>query len=292
MAGIIVRDFRPSALTRESTPWGREVEQRIIELEKASSRSSDSEANANKSQNSQLTLISQKIVDLNQRVQDAVNNITIDASQVTSGVLATARVPNLDQSKITGTWDKPVNTSGDLVAASVNARLLGKDITTVITDARVASWGRTSDGFIATASSSRKFKTDIEPADWPQEKLEAVMGMQLIYYRWLAAVKKQEYLDTLEEGDPRFGENVPNHLELGFIAEEMHAAGLWEFVVYKRRSDDSLILKNGQPIPVSIHYTLWNLALHAVVQHLWAQRKQDRHDIDRLLQAAGLGPSE
>jgi len=279
-----IRKFQNSSLSRESRPWGREVEERIKELERAAARGDSSDLNANKAQNSSIDLVSRNIVDLDQRVQDAINTITIDTSQVTSGVFTTARIPNIDQSTVLNAWTKDVNN----VPGSVYANLFASNVTTNITATRVGNWARISDGFIATATSSERKKTNIRPIEWPMEKLEAVMGMALVYYEWIAAVELKRYIDGLPEDHPRFGEYVAVHQEIGFIAERMHEAGLWEFVVYRHHADDTLVLKNGKPIPFSIHYTNWALALHAVVQHLWAARKTDRADLDLVMKTLGL----
>lgn len=292
----MVTRFEHPNLPRDSRAWTRQVEDKIAALERQAERSSQAEVNANKAQSSSLDLVSRNIVDLDARVQAALSDITIDAIQVTSGTLDSGRIPEINQSKVLGAWTKDVigNVTGDLVGnvinvpGSVYAKIFASNVTTNITETRVANWARTSDGFIATATSSRTKKANIRDVDWPDDKLEAVMSVALVYYEWIAAIEKAAYIESLPVDHPRAGEVVPVHQEIGFIAEELHAAGLWEFVAYKRNPDDSLILKNGEPIPFSIHYTNWSLALHAVVQRLWSDRKRDRADLDLVMNTLGL----
>jgi len=288
----IRRFVNQPALSRESRPWAREVEDRIRELERSAMRSDGSGLNANKAQNSSIDLVSRNIVDLQARVQTAISSITIDSGQVVSGLLSPARIPVIDQANIVNTWTKSVYNPGGTVdvgtAGGVIGNIYAQNVTTNITAARVSNWARTSDGFVATATSSQRKKTDIHPVAWPIEKLEAIMSMSLVYYKWIAAVELAKYIATLPEDHPRYGEVVPVHQEIGFIAERMHEAGLWEFVVYHRHHDDTLILKNGKPMPFSIHYTNWSLALHAVVQHVWEARKADRADLDLVMATLGL----
>lgn len=280
MAGAPIKRFINSGLSRETRPWGREVEDRITALERAASRSEASGLNANKAQNSSIDLVSKNIVDLDARVQEAINNITIEPAQINPGAMPSG--VSLPASSLTGTVTRPV------VATTVQAELYADNVTFNITTGRVANWARTSDGFIATATSSEKHKTEIRPVDWDDAKIEAIVGMSLVYYRW--KVNVQLRLDAESPDHPMHGRFLPNPLEVGFIAERMHEAGLWEFVVYERNPDDSLMLdtETGEVIPVAIHYTNWALALHEVVRRLWTARKTDRADIDAILGHLGL----
>jgi hypothetical protein len=280
MAGIVPPRFQESNLSRDTKPWGREVEDRIKALEKSASRTGASELNTNKAQNSSIDLVSKNIVDLDQRMQEAIDNLEINVSQL---------VGDLDQSRVTGTWDKSVSTVSSLYGATVTGTdVYALSLTTNITATRVALWGRTSDGYIATAVSSEKAKTNIRPVEWSDEKLEAIVGMSLVYYNWIAAVEEAKTRRSLSKGDPDYMRDFPVHLEIGFIAERMHEAGLWEFVNYLHDEKDQLVLVDGEPVPLAIHYVNWSLALHAVTQRLWRDRKKDRTDIDRALKALGL----
>jgi hypothetical protein len=284
MVGITIRKFPDPALARDSRPWTREVEDRIAALEKTAARQSASDLNTNKAQNSSIDLVSRNIVDLDARVQDAINSITITAAQITSGTIDQNRI-QIDTSRIvSGTLTRPVDTT------TVNAELYADNVTFNITTGRVANWARTSDGFIATATSSERAKTDIRPVDWDDAKIEAIVGMSLVYYRWIANLERIEAAKSPEH--PDHGRFIHNPLEVGFIAERMHEAGLWEFVVYERNPDDSLMLdvETGEPIPFSIHYTNWSLALHEVVRRLWAQRQSDRANLDMVIAHLGLTP--
>jgi hypothetical protein len=271
--------FKPSNLSRESTPWGREVEGRIQDLERAAARSDGNNLNANKSQNSSIDLVTKNISNITASVQAAISAITINPSQINPGTIPGGVLLNGSQ-VTTGTIP------ADVSASNVTAfNLFDQNVSFNITAGRVAVWGRTSDGLLATATSSERFKTDIEPTNWPLEKLEAVVNMASVYYHWISAIEQAKT-------DP----NVQVHLEIGYIAERMHEAGLWEFVVYERGDDDRLLYNaetfeatgKREPIPYAIHYSNWAIAVHAVVQHLWRARTVDRADIDLLLKQAGL----
>ena len=57
----MAEQFQRSNLSRESAPWGREAEDRIKRLEDALSRTSSSELNANKGQNSTMGALSGQV---------------------------------------------------------------------------------------------------------------------------------------------------------------------------------------------------------------------------------------
>lgn len=152
-----------------------------------------------------------------------------------------------------------------------NAPLISNNITT----GRASLWGRTSDGWVGNTTSSRREKTNIIPAGIDPL---AVLAIEVKHYSYIAEVRKRD--------DPTYPEYVgPDYhvaVEVGAIAEDLHDAGLWEFVVYEQEivdqeAADGTIKKisvtklgeDGEPIPQSIHYTLWALAVHTAVQHVY-----------------------
>lgn len=152
-----------------------------------------------------------------------------------------------------------------------------------ITQTRVSTWTRTSDGLVGTASSSERFKTDIEAVDL--DHLRAILGVQVVHFSYLDEVRRRD--------DPSFEEYVgPDYhvaVNIGSLAERLHEAGLWEFVIYERENiveqlpgeqnedgspgepvevivGDRLKLDDdGEPIPFGIHDILLAYSLIPIV---------------------------
>jgi hypothetical protein len=79
------------------------------------------------------------------------------------------------------------------------------------------------------------------------------------------------------------------HQEFGALAEDLHAAGLWEFVVYEREEDGQAKLDSaGNVIPFAINYDLLSLAAIAVTQFLWAKQQAMAADIAAIKAHLGL----
>ncbi|MCI2959555.1 hypothetical protein MN032_17865 [Agromyces atrinae] len=115
-----------------------------------------------------------------------------------------------------------------------------------ITWTRRAAWlGNNGEILIGHTDSTRAVKQDIEPVEWTTEQLRAI---PVLHYRYIVEVQKQ-----IE--DPTY--HVA--LELGTIAEDLHDAGLWEFVVYEGHG--------AAAVPVGVHYELLGLAAIKLSQH-------------------------
>jgi len=177
-----------------------------------------------------------------------------------------------------------------------------------ITGTRVTGWHQI-DGHIGTASSSEKFKTNIRDARLV-DKAEAILGIEFDYYNYKAEIAKRD-----DPSSPDYiGPGYQVHQELGAIAERLHEAGLWEFVVYERDTvtetryrdvetieidesgeehtvvvqepytvylGDTLRLgSDGEPIPFGIHYDLLGLAAIAAGQYLFRLYKAQQEQID------------
>jgi hypothetical protein len=130
-----------------------------------------------------------------------------------------------------------------------------------ITGTRVAGWTQ-NDGHLGTASSSARYKTNIVPAGIDPL---AVLGIGIMHYNYKAEVARRD-----DPTSPAYvGPDYKVHLEVGAMAEDLHTAGLWEFVVYKRDLDGRLLLDiAGAPIAEGIHYEMFSLAVLAAAQHL------------------------
>jgi len=170
-----------------------------------------------------------------------------------------------------------------------------------ITGTRVAGWHQI-DGHIGTASSSERFKTHIVDADLVA-KAEAILDCQLVYYNYRAEIAKRDD----PEAPGYIGPDYKVHRELGMIAERLHEAGLWEFVVYERDvttkdqvtvddegnetvtqvyAGDTLRLNaDGEPIPYSIHYENFSLGVLAATQYLYGLWKVDHEQLEQNTEA-------
>lgn len=143
--------------------------------------------------------------------------LSIDMSQVPTG--------NLAQSRVTGTWDKPVSAvgsvaaTGDMVATGTGSFAFG--VTSVgMYNQSVAGMGgfRTVsvalNGVTGGLTSSERYKTDIIPAEVP---LEALRALRVVFYRYLAQVPFSQ------DAEP---------VNLGLIAEQVDELGFTWLVDY------------------------------------------------------------
>lgn len=177
-----------------------------------------------------------------------------------------------------------------------------------MTGTRVTGWHQI-DGHIGTASSSERFKTNIVDANLI-DKAEAILAIEIDYYNYKAEIAKRD-----DPSSPGYvGAEYQVHQELGAIAERLHEAGLWEFVVYERDTitetryrdvevivvgedgeertevvqepytvylGDTLRLDgDGEPIPFGIHYDLLGIAGIAAAQYLHQLYKAQQQQID------------
>ena len=264
-------------LSPEATPWGRSVQQKLDELELAAERRAQGELNANKAQNGTLGVLGRNIVNLDAKVQTVFDNLTVDMGQVVSG--------DLDQSRVTGTWTKAVNAvgnvtaSGDMSAANVTGgNVFAQSVATNITATRVSVWARTSDGFLGTASSSRRFKTNIRASSIDPA---VVLQIEDVLYQYIDEVRKRDDPTSEQYVGPEY--HVAT--EIGAIAEQLHKLGLWQFVIYEREPNGALILDSeGEPIPDGIHYQMLVMSIFPVLRMQQARLE----DIEARLSAAGL----
>lgn len=166
------------------------------------------------------------------------------------------------------------NSQIDAVAANAVTSALGGNVTiggafyapnaynTDITWARRTGWWG-NDGRAGYASSSRRKKTAIVPAD--EEALAALLDVQPVNFRYRAEVARRTALRINDGVD-----YVPP-VELGLIAEDLDAAGLSSFVYYD---------EDGQP--EGIEYGMLTVALLAIARSERAARTALEQRVDRL----------
>ena len=153
-------------------------------------------------------------------------NAQVDAKD--AATLAAARTSNIDN----GTTGS-VRT-GDLFAAQAP----GFNITAN----RVAAWIQSTDGRLGTASSSRRYKQDIAPADIDPA---SVFALEPRRFRYIEQVKAH--------GPDAAG-------EYGFIAEELENLGLTPWVVYRDI--------DGETVPDGVSYSMLPVAQQAAIRDL------------------------
>jgi len=116
-----------------------------------------------------------------------------------------------------------------------------------ITWTRRAAWlGNDGTVTIGHTASRRAMKQNITPAALARDALTAIPVVQ---YRYRAEVAKERLIDGYRAA-----------VEIGTLADDLHALGLWQFVVYEGRGEDAK--------PVSVHYELLGLAGIALGQIL------------------------
>lgn len=183
---------------------------------------------------------------------------------------------------------------------------------TVVSGTRSATWTENT-GTIGTAPSSIRFKTNVVDADWSDARVFALLSVSSKYYNYKAEVAKRD--------DPKspdyVGPNYHVHQEIGHIAEELHAAGLWEFVVYERdmitktekvdvsvdtsvgrgtitenvevtQGDTLRLNSKGEPIPFAVHYELLGIAAIEAAKWLWGRVQSLESDMAAVKAHLGL----
>lgn len=136
-----------------------------------------------------------------------------------------------------------VSSGGDVTAA---ASLRGVNLYATaapgfnITGTRVAAWLESATGRLGTASSSRRYKQDEAPAGIDAD---AVLSIEPKRFRYI------EQVDAL--GDEAA-------VEFGFIAEDLHDAGLYPWVVYREI--------DGEFVPDGVNYSMLAVAQHAALR--------------------------
>ena len=227
------------------------------------------------------------------------------SAQVSAAVAAlpSITVPGLVRSSGGGVQAATTVVAGTTVSAGTGISTAGGDITTPaalrsgdiyatnapgfnITGSRVAAYWETATGRGGYAPSSRTLKTHIEHVDL--DRMRAILAVGVYHYSYIAEVRKRD--------DPGYefyvGPDYHVGINIGVMAEELHAAGLWEFVVYERRrvvetvvetdvdedgleilvehevvvGEELVLDENGEPKPIAVHDNIVAYAVIPVVQ--------------------------
>lgn len=143
------------------------------------------------------------------------------------------------------------NRVDDLEDGKLNASVYGTDITSTRRSVWISSGGQ-----LGYASSSKHKKQNIRPAELTIEQLR---GIPVVLYRYRKAVAAE-----------RAGKIDHAPTEIGTIAEDMDALGLWQFVIYEGDK------------PVGVHYDLLSLAALSLAQQLADRLDQFEERLGRL----------
>lgn len=163
-----------------------------------------------------------------------------------------------------------VSSSGD-VGIGGALRAMSVYNTTLVSSYR-AVWVTSTDGQLGYVPSSERFKQDIEAIAASPELVQVLLHLQVVSYRYKAAVEV-------------LGDDAS--LEVGLIAERVHELGVYWLVDYEDElTDDGKatpvpFAPERHPVPFGIRYDRVGLAVMLIVQWLAAQHAllAEQHEI-------------
>lgn len=232
------------------SPAGDQYEAIVEALRGLGERLSELEAPTGTSMNSLVEQVQQAIVGINTTVAAAISATSYTQAQINSRIAAPPYA---------------VSTSGDL---TVGGQLKDPDAASFnITGTRLTVWVETATGRFGNTASSRKYKQDEAPADIDPD---AILSISAKTFHYIAEIRKRD--------DPTFEEYVgPDYVvaaEHGFMAEDLHDAGLHPWVIY--RDTDGVVE------PESVDYVMWVVALQIAARKLADDRDALRADLTAL----------
>jgi hypothetical protein len=248
-------------------PFLRWARTKIEELERDAARRAAGEGNSNRGQNGTLTALGTQIVNVAANMQAAIDELQLDATQITSGLLDPARIDTVDQAKVTGTWDKPVATTGtgqfDTGVTSIGA--YGTDIT-LLPGLRSDLWVHAGGTFGQTVSTIAK-KMNLGQVPFAAADVLACVPF---VFEYIGQVEIRDNPDN-----PYFDPAYVVPLEIGMMAEHLVERGLDLFVYFE---------EDGRT-PRGINYALFGAVCALVVGRDHEERLANT---ERRLAAAGL----
>ncbi|KAK2701927.1 hypothetical protein QYM36_019428 [Artemia franciscana] len=196
------------------------------------------------------------------------------ASQITSGTLSFSRLPTgtgssevavgnhihdtryYTQALIDSAFSSRDADISYVQAGNMTSAVYNRDLGGVT---RRATWV-SNGGALGYASSLREHKQDIAPAGLAREVLTQIPVVQ---YRYKAQVALQQ-------------QNPEHHVavEIGTLADDLHALGLWQFVTYDGHGEGAA--------PQGVHYELLGLAAIALGQILADELDTVRERLDSI----------
>lgn len=213
---------------------------------------------------------------------------THSADKITSGVFAPARIPTIPSSKVSGTFNEvQVPATQQL---RVGAAGLSWDGLTWVTGQKLTSLGNIEaagalrsiaawaynittarrsvfmdeNGYLGHQDSSRRFKTNINPADVDPE---AILRIVAVLYEHKAEIARRDDPDAPDYIGPDYHVST----NFGVIAEQVAELGLWEVVYWDENGD-----------PLGVHYDLLGLYAIVAAQHLQSRIDGLASRLDRL----------
>lgn len=191
------------------------------------------------------------------------------ANHETTGIHSQSQITNLPT-------DLATLAAAAASAASLGTQARGGDMDIAVWNRDVGSFtrkavwmGNTGQILLGFASSLRRHKEDHGPVGWTAEQLRQI---PIVYYKYLTALAREA-----DGGQPAA-------LEIGSYADDLHKAGLWEFVMYEGHGRKAK--------PVGIHYELLGLAALKLGQLAFDQIDELAARLDRVEKAILNGESD
>ena len=214
----------PYRFAPDEVAWAKWAQAKLVELQRSLDLLRQSTGNQSTTQSGTIRVLGEALVDLDARVQAAINTITLDMGQVTTGTL--------DQSRVTGTWTKDVATAGSVLASGIGT--FGTGLTSVgaaaldlstIAGTRQPVWQHIATGRYGYAPSTLEAKTDIEPG--LPFTAEDVYETIPVVWKYLGQVDIRDNPEN-PEYDPDYV--VP--MEIGLVAQWLVERNMSLFVVF------------------------------------------------------------
>ncbi len=205
-------------LNPEAMPWAREVTSNYESLVRSQDLIKSDVVAQNKQLTTSINLLSvQQRAGLGNVYTKAETDALIQSVQNALGSKADINHGH-DQSQISGTWTKEVNT-GSAVRGNAGLYSTGVYNNSVTYGGQYRAVWVHVDGTVGYAPSSRKFKQDIKTADLSFDKL---MQLRVVFFRYIAAVENMD---------------AEAQRELGVIAEEVHELGFKWLIDYDEEGE-------------------------------------------------------
>lgn len=197
----------------------------------------------------------------------SINSLVAQVQQAIANINTTVNAAISANSYTKTQIDSKIASPGNIGPGNVTVggQLLDPDAASYnITGGRLTVWVETATGRFGNTSSSRRYKQDIEDAAIDGA---AVLGVVPYRFHYIDEIRKRD--------DPTFDGYVgPDYVvaeEYGFMAEDLHAAGLDPWVYFDK-----------QGLPESVNYTMFVVPIVAGLRMLATDRDALRGRVDAL----------